>query len=318
MRALMVKGPGEAPMIDEVPEPVLTDSDQVLVRVQAASLSRLDSYTVRGLLDGVLECVYPIVLGWDFAGVVERVGDAVQGFAVGDAVMGILHRTALHVGTIAEKVLISVTPYSLAHRPAGLDVTAAAAVPFAGHAAYGCIAAASLQPADRVLVVGACGGVGGFVVQLAAARGAHVIAAGCSDDAGYLRELGAAEVLDYRADLAAQLRKASPGGIDVLIDTVSGEGERHVAFDAIGAQVKEGGRIVSTAMIADVGHYLAQGVHAVNLMADISPGCSLAEVTGLLGTGRIPRLQVCDLDAAPDTMKGMETQHTVGKYVIRI
>jgi NADPH2:quinone reductase len=199
-------------------------------------------------------------------------------------------------------------------------VTVAAAVPFAGHVACGCIAATDPQPTERVLVVGACGGVGSFVIQLAAARGAHVIAAGCARDSGYLRELGAAEVLDYRSDLAADLRKDSPGGIDVLIDTVSGEGEQHVVFDAVGGQVKQGGRIVSTAMIADVGYYLHQGVHAVNLMTDLDPGCPLREVTELVRDGRLrtPRLHLCDLSDAPDTLNRMAAEHTVGKYVIRI
>ena len=83
MRALVVKGLADAPVVADVPEPVLTDPDQVLVRVQAASLSRLDSYTVRGWLDSVMEIIYPIGLGWDFAGVVaarveDPAGDGAQ------------------------------------------------------------------------------------------------------------------------------------------------------------------------------------------------------------------------------------------------
>lgn len=320
MRALLVKGPGEAPVVGEIADPVLTDPEEILVHVQAASLSRLDSYVARGVLRDVLEHLYPVVLGWDFTGVVAQVGTAVEGFAAGDPVMGILHRTVLQAGTVAEQVLMPVTDYTLAHRPAGVDVPTAAAVPFAARSALCCIDAAKPRAGQRVLVIGACGGVGGFAVQFAARTGASVVAAGCDQDAAYLRSLGAAEIADFH-DLPARLGGHFPDGIDVVIDTVSAVGEAYPEnFAAATGLVRPGGRVVSTGMIADVGAGLERGVHAVNLMADIHPAYRLDEVARLLDSGgmQAPRLHVADLDEAPDALKRLEVEHTVGKYVIRI
>lgn len=319
--AFMVKGFEEPAVVDEFPEPASPDADQVTVRVQAASLSRLDSYVARGLMRGFMDHVFPVVLGRDFAGVVEQVGEAVDGFTVGDAVMGAYHCAELHLGTIAERAVIHAGPRTLAHRPAGLAVLIAAAVPLAGQAALTSVDAVAPRPGEKVLVVGACGGVGGFVVQLAAASGAHVIAAGCSDDSEYLRGFGAADVIDHGAGLLEQLTTRYPDGVDVLIDAVhSADAPDAATFTALTERVKSGGRVSSTALAADVAALSARGIAASNVMADLHHGATINRLIELLGTGELqpPRLHVFPLSEAAMALKHFDSGHTAGKYLIQV
>ncbi len=148
---------------------------QVLVRVQASSLNGFDIAVANGMLVGMMEHRYPVVLGKDFAGVVETVGTGSDRFAVGDAVFGVVMTPYLGEGAHAEYLAVS-DQYGIARIPKGVDVASAGALGLAGAAALGVLDALDLQPGTTVLVVGATGGVGSIVTQYAAAAGARVIA----------------------------------------------------------------------------------------------------------------------------------------------
>ena len=143
------------------------------MRVRASSVNPVDAYIAGGVLNGMVEHEFPVVLGRDYAGVVEQAGSAVTGYAVGDEVFGFLPHGSpgIHDGTWAELILVS-EDRSVARRPASADAAAAGAAPLAAITALAAHDALDLGKGATVLVVGASGGVGSFAVQLAAAGAA--------------------------------------------------------------------------------------------------------------------------------------------------
>lgn len=314
MRALVMTNFGEPVTIAQIPTPRITCPSQVLVRVLAASLTRSDPSIVAGEFQGYLEHLFPITLGREFGGVIEQVGTEVDGFAVGDEVIGMLDDIALHDGTIAEYVVSGTGP-RLAHLPSNLEFLGGATLPMAALAAMCLVDSVDPTPADRVLVVGASGGIGSFTVQLAAQRGAYVIATGHPDDEPYLRSLGAADVVDYRHDVHAALRRQQPGGVNALIDLVS----HGPALARLCDHLTPGGRVSSTNIAADILTLTERGLTATNIMADLAPGDTLQRVVALVEAGalRTPAIRAFEFDAAESAIAAMQQTHTRGKYVIR-
>jgi NADPH:quinone reductase-like Zn-dependent oxidoreductase len=202
---------------DDLPDPPV-GPDTVLVRSRAAGVNPVDMTIRAGHLAGAYPHHFPIVPGWDLAGVVEQVGPAVVDFAPGDEVFGYLRRDDVQWGTAAE--LVPAPQRCLAHKPSSLSFTEAGAVPLAGLTAYQALTEAlDVGEGDRVLVHRAAGGVGFFAVQIAAALGAHVIGTASPRNAGFLTDAGAAEVIDYSAGpISEQLSEP----VDAVLDLIGG------------------------------------------------------------------------------------------------
>src|SRR3954463_6348197 len=159
-------------LVDGGPPPVAPDG--VLVRVHAAGLNPVDFKTREGKQAERFPFHFPLVLGWDAAGVVEKVGPAVTWFKPGDEVYGYVRRHDLQYGTFAE---YSTAPEGFfAPKPPSLSFVEAAAVPLAALTAHQGLEAMGRRGGETLFVAGGSGGVGHFVVQLAVARGARVIA----------------------------------------------------------------------------------------------------------------------------------------------
>ncbi|MGY2004279.1 NADP-dependent oxidoreductase [Blastococcus sp. SYSU DS1024] len=203
---------------DDLPDPPV-GPDTVLVRTRAAGVNPVDIGIREGHLAGFFPHHFPIVPGWDLAGVVEAVGPAVVDFAPGDEVLGYLRRDDVQWGTAAE--LVPAPQRCLAHKPESLSFTEAGGVPLAGLTAYQALTEAlRVGEGDRVLVHRAAGGVGFFAVQIAVALGAHVIGTASPRNHGFLTEAGAAEVLDYSAGpISEQLTEK----VDAVLDLNGGE-----------------------------------------------------------------------------------------------
>jgi NADPH:quinone reductase len=163
---------------DDVAAPDVADNG-LLVRVQASSVNPVDVFIAAGGLKAYAEYEFPVTLGRDFSGVVERVGSAVTRYAAGDEVFGfVLHANpAVHDGSWAELIRVPRTTRSPEGRAASTSPLGhAGAAPLAGISALAAYDALAPDEGETVLVVGATGGVGSFFVQLAAATGAAVIA----------------------------------------------------------------------------------------------------------------------------------------------
>ena len=211
-------GPEVLSLRDDLPDPPV-GPDTVLVRVHAAGVNPVDVLIRSGGLTGAYPHHLPIVPGWDVAGVVEAVGPAVTAFAAGDEVFGYVRRDDVQWGTTAE--LVPAPQRCLAHKPESLSFAEAAGLPLAGLTAYQSLTEAlDVHEGERVLVHRAAGGVGFCAVQIAVALGAHVIGTASPRNHGFLRDAGAAEVLDYSAGpISVQLSEP----VDAVLDLVGGD-----------------------------------------------------------------------------------------------
>lgn len=201
---------------------------QVLLRVSAVAVNHVDTFVRSGTYP--TELAFPVAVGRDAVGVVEAVGDRVDGFAVGQWAWTNSLGFAGRPGATAEVVAVDVErTYPL---PAGVDpVAAAAALHPCATAALAVDRHGALGRGETVYIAGGAGHVGSAAIVVAAARGTRVLASAAAGDAGYCRGLGAGTVLDYRdGELAARLREAAPGGIDVQIDT-SGHNDLETAVE---------------------------------------------------------------------------------------
>ena len=237
MRTIAMTGFDTAPTLTdlEVPEPA---EGEVRVRVRAASVNGFDLAVAAGYTKDFMEHRFPLVLGKDFAGQVDAIGPGVTGYAVGDRVFGTVTKPYLGDGSFAEYVTVP-TAVGLAPLPEGVSFTDAAALGLAGTAAHGVIEGAALEPGNTIVVIGATGGVGNQVVQLAAAAGARVIATAHTDaERELVTRLGAHATVDHTGDLSAQIRQFAPDGVDAVA---------HLAGDQSSVElVRDGGRFVST------------------------------------------------------------------------
>jgi NADPH2:quinone reductase len=293
---------------EDLPTPQV-GPDQLLIRVQASSVNPVDTGIGAGYLQAMFPYEFPVVLGRDYAGVIEQVGPAVTGYAPGDEIYGwLVHANpTVHDGSWAERIAV---PHdgSVARRPATVDVHQAGAAPLAALTALAAADALDLGEGATVLVVGASGGVGSFAVQLAAGAGATVVAPGLAEDTEYLRGLGVSEVLDRNGDIVAAVRERSPDGVDALLDLVSRSPEELNLYAAV---VRDGGRIASSAGAA------GDGPGRTNVGA--LPGRqNLERLTRLLedGTLSVPIQASYPLAQADQALKALTSQHTQGKLAI--
>ena len=287
----------------DLPEPSPA-ANEIVVRVHASSVNPVDVFIGMGALAEMFEHEFPVVLGRDFAGVVEQVGDGVSRYRVGDEVFGFVPHAdpTVHAGSWAELIVLPEDNYAAA-KPEGVDATTAGAAPVAALTAIAAFDALAPASGEDVLVIGATGGVGSAFVQLAASVGANVIAPGLPEDESYLRDLGVSEILDRNADLAAAVREAHPDGVNALFDVAS------QAPDA--SLLKEGGRLASPLGAA------GEGEGRFNVMAVSSP-TNLQRLGELLvdGTLRVPIQRAYALDQAGEALQALPTTHTQGKLGI--
>jgi NADPH:quinone reductase-like Zn-dependent oxidoreductase len=192
------------------PEP---QEGEVLVRVHAASVNQADWMMRQGLLKNIMPLQFPYIPGFELAGVVEEVGPGVTAFQRGQAVFG------QHLkGTCVKYAVVSTE--TLALKPETLTFDEAATVPLAATTAWrGLFEHGGLQPGQRVLVQGAAGGVGAFVVQLARWKGAHVIGTTSTSNVDFVRSLGAETVIDYTSTSV----DSAVHDVDLVFDTVGQE-----------------------------------------------------------------------------------------------
>ncbi|MEU6082808.1 NADP-dependent oxidoreductase [Streptomyces sp. NPDC047108] len=238
MKAATINAYGETPRVTEQPEPKV-GPDTVLVRTKAAGVNPVDWKITEGYLDPLVYAHFPLVPGWDIAGVVEKVGVSVTEFAPGDEVIAYNRQDHVQNGTYAE--LVPAPVRVLARKPASLSWQQAGGLPLAGLTAYQSLRAAEVGKGDTVLVNAAAGGVGSLAVQIAVARGARVIGTSSEAKHDYLRSLGA-EPVTYGEGLADRVRALAPEGVDAAFDFVGGD-----ALAASLELVKSPSRVVSIA-----------------------------------------------------------------------
>lgn len=315
MRAIVIDqfGGRDQLHLAEVSPPV-PGRREVVIRVHAAGVNPVDWKIREGLLRTRLPHQFPIIPGWDVAGVIESTGPGARRFSPGDAVYAYARKPIIKDGTYADYVAVPET--SVARKPANLDFAEAAAVPLAALTAWQSLFdAAGLKRGQTVLIHAAAGGVGGFAVQLARWKGARVIATASAANHDYVRGLGAHEVVDYRTDdVAAAVRRFAPAGVDVAYDTVGGEVQQRSA-----ELVRPGGVLVSILAYADAETVRARGVEPKYVF--VAPSApQLARLAGLIERGRLKVTIAArlPLEQAAQAHEMIETGHTRGKLVLAV
>lgn len=286
-----------------VPQP---QPGEVRMRVRAVSINPVD-YKRRQ--QGPYTD-FPVVLGWDVSGVVDALGEGVTDFRVGDEVYGMI-RFPAEGRAYAESVTAPAT--HLAHKPASLSHTEAAAMTLAPLTALQAFGRMGLGEGQTVLIHAGAGGVGHFAVQLARARGARVIATASEQNREFVRELGADEVIDYRA----RPFEEQVSSVDAVLDTVGGE-----TFTRSFGVVRPGGWVVSivTRMTDELHEQARQrGVHADWIWV-VPSRSQLEELSALAESGHLkPHVsQTFPLERVADAHRAQETGRTVGKIVLEV
>jgi NADPH:quinone reductase-like Zn-dependent oxidoreductase len=287
MQAIVLPEQGAQPTLTELPTPQPA-AGEVLVRVQASSVNGFDLSVAGGHVAGMIEHRYPVVLGKDFAGTVEAVGEGVTAYQPGDAVFGVVTKAYLGDGGFSEYVTVS-EQVGLAKLPEGADPKAAGALGLAGTAAVDALDAAAPQSGETVLISGATGGVGAIAIQYAVAAGATVIAtARPGEEADFVRGLGAHQVVDHAGDVTAQVRAHCPEGVDVIV---------HLAGDGatLATLLTEKGRLASTIGFGADQHPAATFVYANpaaatldRLAADLAAGRLTVPVAKSYALAEVP------------------------------
>lgn len=229
-------GGPEVLRVVELPE-VHAGSGEVRVRVAASTVNPTDTYLRKGArADSLRNIPPPYVPGMDVAGIVDEIGpDTVTNLRVGDAVMAMVVNFGSH-GGYRESIVLAADAVVLA--PPGTSLIEAATLPMNGLTARQSLDQLGLQPGQTLAVTGAAGCYGGYVVQLAKAEGLRVVADASASDEALVRALGADIVVPRGDDIAAQIRRVCPQGVDGLADG-SFQSQR-----AVGA-VRDGGSFAS-------------------------------------------------------------------------
>ncbi|MBO3748466.1 NADP-dependent oxidoreductase [Streptosporangiaceae bacterium NEAU-GS5] len=242
MRAVVVRsygGPEALEVVDvPMPEP---GPGQVRVRVEGAGVNPLDLFVRSGGIQtaGLAEPREVTGIGVDIAGVVDAAGPDADGWRPGDRVVGLSVKLADDLGTYAEYAIIEAS--ALAPAPETVPGTEAAGMPLGALTAFQALDRLALPENGTLLVTGAAGSVGGFLVQLGALRGLRVVGHAREQDEELVRGFGAAHFVPDTADLAEAVRAAVPGGVDAVVDPA---GLVQPAQDA----VRDGGRFVPIVM----------------------------------------------------------------------
>ncbi len=310
MRAIAITAFGglERLTLFHLPKPA-PGPNEVLVRVQAAGVGLWDVKARQGtvIIEGQH---FPLVLGWESAGVVEQVGEQVKRFRPGEGVMSYTFRAG--IGHYAEYVTVPEDLVAVA--PSSVDAQHTAALPVNGLTAYQTLTEAlGIRTGETLLITAAAGGTGTFAVQLAARLGAYVIATASARNHAHLYTLGADEVIDYtQTDMVAAVRATHPQGIDAVLDCVGGE----TAARAL-QTLRDGGRLVS---IVDLEQVQPTRNISTQLIYVREDGRQLAELSRLVDAGElsIHLDHVFPLEEAKRAHQRLEERHNRGKIVLAL
>jgi len=294
-----------------VPEP---GPGEIQIHIKATSVNPVDWKIREGMLQGRLPHEFPLIPGWDAAGIVSGRGAHADLFGIGDEVYAYCRKPVIGGGTYAEFVTVPQT--SAALKPRNMSYEEASTVPLAGLTAYQCLFdAAKLERNETILIHGAAGGVGSFAVQMARTRGARVLGTASLRNHEYLRVLGCDVPIDYTAgDFRQMTRQICPDGVDVVFDCAGGG-----VLTLSESILRKYGRAVSIIDPDEVEKLKLNGVDAKYVF--VSPNHDeLSDLTRMVEQGRLhsnisARFRLEDASKAHQMS---ESHHIRGKVVLTI
>ena len=309
MKAVAIEkyGGPEVLQLMDLPKPAVMERD-VLIEIHAASVNPVDWKIREGYLQDMLHHRFPLILGWDAAGVVVDTGPEVTKFKRGDKVFS---RTDIaRNGTYAEYV--AVDEKYVAMKPANISFEGAAAVPLVGLTAWQALVDfARMKKDDKVLIHAGSGGVGSFAIQLAKSKGCYVAATCSSAHVDFVRSLGADQIVDYtKGDFSLQLHD-----YDIVFDTIGGETYRK-SFKVLRQQ-----HGVMVSILEQPDHELAEqaGVRVGYLFMH-PDGKELGKIAELVEAGEIKPVvgKILPLEEARNAQMISQSHHARGKIVLQV
>ena len=317
MKAVRINkyGGTEVLKLEEINRPVPA-ADEILVKIYASGVNPVDWVIRNGTNDALRPYLtLPLTLGWDAAGIVEEAGSAVTSLNKGDAVYGIPNFPG--DGSYAEYCVAKATQFAL--KPKSISFNETAGIPLAALTAWtGMFEYGKLQSGQRILILGASGGVGSFAVQFAKAKSAYVIAVASTNNLEYLRELGADEVIDYKTQQYEHLVH----GIDVVLEASPiRENKERVKFVSV---LKEGGILVSVNTDLPFNDEVIDAIARKNATAELSANQPrqdwLTEIAQLIDEGHVRVFinKVFPLEDVAEAHRESESWHVRGKLVLEI
>ena len=309
MKAIRIHryGGPEVLQYENAPRPKVAAAGEVLVRVHAAGVNPIDWKVREGHMKDFWAHKFPLILGWDLSGVVEKLGRGVSRFKIGDEVYSVPDPT--RNGAYADYIVVREP--ELALKPNSLHHIRAAAVPLAALTAWQSLFdTAQLQPGQRVLIHAGSGGVGHFAVQLAKWKGAYVFATASTKNQDLLRELGVDEPIDYTQQRFENVVR----DIDIVLDTLGGETQ-----ERSWSVLKKGGVLVSLVQPPSEEKAEELGVRAAIIGAQPN-GAQLAEIAKLIDSGRLAPVidRILPLSEVRRAHELSKSGHTHGKIVLRV
>lgn len=311
MKAVVINqyGGKEELVEQDVTLPQLKEN-QVLVKEQATSINPIDWKLREGYLKQMFDWPFPIILGWDVAGVITEVGSSVTDWKVGDKVFARPETTRF--GTYAEETIVDEN--LLAKIPENISFEEAAAVPLAGLTALQALFDhGKLQSGEKVLIHAGAGGVGTYAIQLAKQAGAYVITTASEKNHALLEKLGADEIIDYHTTNFAEVLT----DIDLVFDTMGGNIQKS-SFSVLKPNT---GRLISIVGIADEALAKEKNIHAESIWLQTN-GKQLQEIADLMASGKV--ISVIG-EVFPFSRQGVydahalsETHHAVGKIIVKM
>ncbi len=278
---------------------------RVVVRVKAAGINPGEAGIREGRFHERWPAHFPEGEGSDLAGVVEEVGEGVDGFTPGDEVIGFTHERASH----AE--LVACDGDKLTPKPGNVSWEVAGALFVAGTTAYAAVRAVRIREGDTVVVSAAAGGVGTIAVQLARNAGARVIGLAGEPHHGWLDDHGVVPVSYAEEGVVKRVEAASGGAVDAFIDAFGG-GYVKLAVEDLG---------VAPDRIDTIADFAAAKEYGVKTdgTAQAASAEVLAELAGLIADGRleVPIASVYTLEEVREAYREVERRHTLGKIVLR-
>lgn len=323
---LSAYGPEASFTETEQPRPV-AGPGRVLVRVKATSVNTIDTMIKDMGKDLPLSPELPAVLGMDFAGIVEEVGNGVTGYAVGDEVYGCAGGLADLQGALAE--FIPADARLIAKKPESLSMREAAALPLVGITAWEGLERAGVAPGQKVLVQGGAGGVGHIAVQLARHLGAEVSSTGTGAGQLEVIEGYGARPIDFKSEeINAYVESHTGGaGFDVVFDTVGGANlPNSFAAAALNAHV------VTTVALSEIdlapAHFKGLSLHIVFMLLPMLHdvrrevhGRILANLASLVDDGAVKPLldgRSFTLVQVGDAYARLQGGQAMGKVVVEV
>jgi NADPH:quinone reductase-like Zn-dependent oxidoreductase len=308
MKAIVIHeyGGPEVLKYEDVRRPEPKD-DQLLIRVAAAGVNPVDGMIRAGMFAKDGDRAFPIILGGDIAGVVDKVGSNVTKFKAGDPVFA--YASLDNGGGYAQYAVT--TQRETAPKPKSLTYAEAAAVPIVALTAWqALIDTAKLSAGQTVLIHGGSGGVGSFAIQIAKARGAKVIATASTANQDLLKQLGADTAVDYTKQKFEDVAK----DVDVVLDSIG----KDTLARSYGV-VKKGGFIVSLVARPNQAELDRHGIRGAALSVDPNSD-ELAEIGRLIDEKKIRVIvsQTFPLSEAIKAQEQVATGHTRGKIVLKI